>query len=385
MFHDDINITRLRRRTGEKWKHYGDDVLPAWVADMDFDVAPPIRTALEGRLGNDDLGYPMLKRRSGLHELFAERVAARFDWCVEPNQVEILNDVVQGIYICLQTMSAPGEGAVIQTPIYPPFLHAVDLTGRRGVLCPLQAGDARFEIDFDQLETSIDRTTRLLLFCNPHNPTGRAFDHGELERIADIACRHDLVIVSDEIHADLVLDDQAHIPIATLGPEVAARTVTLMSASKAFNIAGLCIAFAAIGNASLQQRFNSIPPHTRGGFNTLSMAAVRAAWTESQSWLADALLYLAANRDYVADYCRVHWPDVIHLPPEATYLAWLDMRPLELTPAAYEFFLDQARVALSDGKAFGDVGEGYVRLNFATSRPLLDQILTCMNDALGNS
>ena len=383
MFHDDINITRLRRRTGEKWQHYDDDILPAWVADMDFDVAPPIRAALQRRLGNDDLGYPLLKRRSGLHELFVERVAARFDWQVEPDQVEILNDVVQGIYICLQTMSAPGEGAVIQTPIYPPFLHAVDLTGRRGVICPLQAGDTRFEIDFDQLETSIDRTTRLLLFCNPHNPIGRVFDHGELERIAEIACQHDLVIVSDEIHADLVLADQPHIPIATLGPEVAARTVTLMSASKAFNIAGLCIAFAAIGDASLQQRFNTMPSHTRGGFNTLSMAAVRAAWTESQPWLTDALRYLSANRDYVADYCDTHWPDVVHLPPQATYLAWLDMRPLELTPCPYEFFLDKARIALSDGKAFGDVGEGYVRLNFATSRTLLDQILNRMDDALG--
>lgn len=384
MFHDDINLTRLRRRTGEKWKRYAADVLPAWVADMDFDVAPPIRAALEQCVGNDDLGYPMLRRRSGLHELFAERVAERFDWHIEPNQVEILNDVVQGIYICLQTMSAPGQGAVIQTPIYPPFLHAVDLTGRRSVLCPLDPGRTRFEIDFERLEAALDPDTRLLLFCNPHNPTGRVFDRTELERLAEIACRHDLVIVSDEIHADLVLGDQPHVPIATLGSEIAARTVTLMSASKAFNIAGLCIAFAAIGDTALQQRFNSMPPHTRGGFNALSMAAVRAAWTQSQAWLDDAVRYLRANRDHVADYCRRHWPEVVHLPPEATYLAWLDMRPLELAPSAYEFFLNDARVALSDGKAFGDVGEGYVRLNFATSRALLDEILTCMNDALDN-
>ena len=384
MFHDDIDLTRVRRSTGEKWNRYADDVLPAWVADMDFDVASPIRAALQQHLTDDDFGYPMLERRSGLHEMFVERVASRFDWDVEPDQVEILNDVVQGIYICLQTMSAPGESVVIQTPIYPPFLHATALTNRCGILCPLEPGTTRFEIDFDRLESALDRTTRLLLFCNPHNPTGRAFDREELERIADIACRHDLVIVSDEIHADLVLNDQGHIPIATLGPEVAARTVTLLSASKAFNIAGLCIAFAVTGDAALRERFNNMPPHTRGGFNTLSMAAVRAAWTESQSWLDEALVYLRANRDHVAQYCRTHWPDIVHLPPEATYLAWLDMRALDLTPSPYDFFLNEARVALSDGKAFGDVGVGYVRLNFATSRALLDQILSRMSEALGS-
>ena len=384
MFHDDIDLARLRRGTGEKWNHYADDVLPAWVADMDFDVAPPIRAALQQHLTDDDLGYPMLKRRSGLHEMFVERVASRFDWDIKSDQVEILNDVMQGIYICLQTMSAHGEGVVIQTPIYPPFLHATALTNRCGILCPLEPGTTRFEIDFDRLQSALDRTTRLLLFCNPHNPTGRAFDREELERIAAIACRHDLVIVSDEIHADLVLNDSGHIPIATLGPEVAARTVTLMSASKAFNIAGLCIAFAVIGDVALRERFNSMPPHTRGGFNTLSMAAVRAAWTESQSWLDEALIYLRANRDHVAQYCRTHWPDIVHLPPEATYLAWLDMRGLDLTPSPYAFFLNEARVALSDGKAFGDVGAGYVRLNFATSRTLLDQILGRMSAALGS-
>ncbi|MEE2981759.1 MAG: PatB family C-S lyase [Pseudomonadota bacterium] len=382
MFHADTNESKLRRRTGEKWKHYPADVLPAWVADMDFEIAPPIRAALDERLANVDLGYPMLERRSGLHEMFAERIASRFGWQIDPVVVEVLNDVVQGIYMCLQTLSAEGEGAVIQTPIYPPFLRAVDLTRRRGILCPLEAGKSRFEIDFDRLESALDSSTRLILLCNPHNPTGRAFDREELERLAAIACRHDLVIVADEIHADLVLDDRPHIPIATLDAEVAQRTVTLMSASKAFNIAGLCLAFAVIENDALRRRFKAMPPHTRGGLNTLSMAAVRAAWTQSQPWLDEALNYLRDNRDHFADYCRAQWPDIVHFPPEATYLAWLDMRALTLKPSPYEFFLEKARVALSDGRRFGEAGTGFVRLNFATSQALLDEILERMNEAL---
>ena len=170
MFHADTNESKLRRRTGEKWQRYPADILPAWVADMDFEIAPPIRAALDERLANVDLGYPMLERRSGLHEMFAERIASRFGWQIDPVAVEVLNDVVQGIYMCLQTLSAEGEGAVIQTPIYPPFLRAVDLTRRRGILCPLEAGKSRYEIDFDRLESALDSSTRLILFCNPHNP-----------------------------------------------------------------------------------------------------------------------------------------------------------------------------------------------------------------------
>lgn len=382
MFSADIDEARLRRRSGEKWRLYSADVLAAWVADMDFDVAPPIHAALAAQLGHRDLGYPLNQRRAGLHEVFVERVAARFGWHIEPESVVVLNDVVQGIYICLQTMSEPGEGAVIQTPIYPPFLRAARETGRRGVLCPLAADVTGYTIDFDALEASLAPDVRLLLLCNPHNPTGRAFTRPELERLAELACRHDLVIVSDEIHADLVLDDRPHLPIASLDPDVASRTVTLMSASKAFNIAGLCIAFATFGSHALRQRFERLPSHTRGGTNTLSVAAVRAAWGESQPWLDGALAHLRANRDHVARFVREHWPDIVHFPPEATYLAWLDCRALGLEDSPHRFFLERARVALSDGAAFGAPGEGHARLNFATSRPLLDEILARMDAAL---
>ncbi len=382
MSFDDINEAALRSRRGEKWQRYPADVLPAWVADMDFVAADPIRDAINERVAAGDLGYPQAHRDTGLPELFAARVAARFGWSIDAGDVVIINDVVQGLYLGLTTLSDPGQGVVIQTPIYPPFLHAARETGRSAVLCPLVRGATRFEIDFDQLEAAIDGNTRVFMFCNPHNPCGRAFSRAELERIAELCCRHDLVILSDEIHADLVLDDVPHIPIASLDSEVAARTVTLMSASKAFNIAGLCMAFAHFGCAALRRDFEQVPPHSRGGTNTLAVAAVRAAWTSAQPWLDQVLERLRANRETVARHVAEHWPGIVHLPPEATYLAWLDLRPLGFDAGAQRFFLDHARVALGDGAAFGREGEGFVRLNFATSPALLRQILERMDRAL---
>ena len=381
---DNIDELSLRRRRGEKWTRYPPDVLPAWVADMDFVVADPIRAALSERIAEADLGYPVAHHKTGLPELFCERVAERFAWTVAPADVVIINDVVQGLYLALQTLSVPGDGVVIQTPIYPPFLHAAAQTGRRAVLSPLISGASRFEIDFDHFERAIDQSTRIVMLCNPHNPCGRAFERTELERIAALCQRHNLLIVSDEIHADLVLTGQPHIPIASLDPDIAARTVTLMSASKAFNIAGLCMAFAHFGSAKLKARFEAIPAHSRGGTNALSVAAVRAAWTAAQDWQDGVLETLRANRDRVANFVLEHWPDVGHFPPEATYLAWLDMRALELQPAPQPFLLEHARVALSDGKAFGHEGEGFVRLNFATSPLLLEEILERMRMALSD-
>ena len=382
MSFDDISEESLRRRTGIKWNLYPADVLPAWVADMDFAVAAPIHAALSRQLDHRDFGYPLSVLHSDLRTLFAERVATRFGWQVEPADVVILNDVVQGIYLSLMTLSAPQDGVIIQTPIYPPFLHAVEETGRHGIICPLSPGSRGYTIDVAALAAAITPSTRVLLFCNPHNPTGRAFTRSELEALAELACRHDLIVVSDEIHADLVLAPQPHIPIASLNADIAARTLTLMSASKAFNIAGLCMAFAHFGSAGLRERFQKIPPHTRGGTNTLSVAAVRAAWRESQPWLDAALTYLRANRDHVAEFCRAQWPTVTHFAPEATYLGWFDMRPLALEPNPYDFFLSRARVALGDGKAFGEAGIGHVRLNFATSRAMLDQVLARMAEAV---
>ena len=379
---DDLNIQSLRLRTGEKWTHYPVDVLPAWVADMDFEIAEPIRIAVERRLSNSDCGYPLAAAATGLSEIFSARVAERFGWKISPEQVDLFNDVVQAIHFGLLGLAGDGDGVVIQTPIYPPFISATVATQRRPVLCPLIAGPNGYEIDFDQMQQTIDDSTRILLLCNPHNPSGRCFTRSELEGLAEIALVNDLAIISDEIHADLVFNQSTHIPIASLSREIAERTVTLMSASKAFNIAGICMAFAVFGGDAIRKKFDKIPRHLRGGVSALSIAAVTAAMTEGQPWLDEVLDYLAGNRDYLHHHAVTNWPRAVHYVPEATYLGWFDFRPYDLQPSPYAFFLERAKVALGNGARFGDPGRGFVRLNFATSRNILAQITDRMDRAL---
>lgn len=379
---DDLDIAALRRRRGEKWATYPDDVLPAWVADMDFPVCPAIGELLARHLELGDLGYPTDAAPQAVREAFATRARDRFDWHVEPHRVEVISDVVQGMYVALATMTEAGDAAIVHPPIYPPFLIAVPELARRLVISPLRDEGGGYCVDFDHLRASTDRQTRMLLFCNPQNPSGRVFARRELEQIAEFVLERDLIVCSDEIHADLVFPGHRHIPFASLAPEIAARTVTLTSASKAFNIAGLRCAVAVFAEDALQRRFNVLPAHLRGGLGALGMAATVRAWLAGQPWLDEILQYLDANRAYVADFVATRLPGVRHSPPEATYLAWLDCRALDLRPDPYRFFLERGRVALSDGAAFGAAGEGFVRLNFATSRPILSAVLERMCDAL---
>jgi len=376
------SIAELRHRTSIKWRAYAPDVLPAWIADMDFPPAPEIRAAVEEVVARGDLGYPQSYARSGLDEIFCARMQARYAWAIEPAQVDFFSDVVQTIYLALLTLTAPGDGILIQTPIYPPFLIAARETGRRADICPLVQQSSGYAIDFDALERTIDRRTRMLLLCHPHNPTGRAFTREELDGLAELVRRHDLIVVSDEIHADLMLDDRRHIPFAALAEDIAARTITLTSPSKPFNIAGLCLAAGVFGSADLARRFSQIPAHVRGGRSTLGMVAAKAAWTVGDTWLAATLTRLRANRALVAAHATRQWPAIRHFPPEATYLAWLDCRALGLAVEPHRFFLEQGRVALSEGPAFGAAGEGFVRLNFATPPEVLGEILARMDGAL---
>jgi cystathionine beta-lyase len=223
---------------------------------------------------------------------------------------------------------------------------------------------------------------RVLLLCNPHNPTGRVFRRDELDAIARIAVEHDLLVVSDEIHADLVYRGARHIPFASLSPEAEARTITLTAGSKAFNIAGLRCGLAIFGSDALRRRFLGFERHLRGGLGSLGILALEAAYQHGGPWLATVLAYLASNRDFVAEFVRAELPGVRHFAPEGTYLAWLDCRTLALAPSPHRFFLERAKVGLSDGPAFGSPGRGFVRLNFATSRPLLTRALEQMAKAL---
>ncbi len=377
---DDLDPEILKTRLSEKWHTYPDDIQPAWVAEMDFPLAEPIRVVLERAVDRWDIGYPISPRDTGLREAFSERMERVFRWKTDPARVEILTDVVQALYVCLQTYTEKGDGAVVQTAIYPPFLEAARETGRRLVehrlIAPRAAGELGYQLDLDPLLAAIDERTKILLLCNPHNPTGRVFRRDELEAIAELAREQDWVVMVDEIHQDLVYGGSQHIPFATLSDDAAARTITVTSATKAFNIPGLRTAVAHFGSATLQKRFNTvIPRHTRGGIGLLGLYATIAAWRHADPWLDEVRSYLEANRDLVAEFLAREIPEIRFQLPESTYLCWLDCRALDLEPSPARFFYEHAKVALSDGAAFGPGWEGFARLNFATSRNLLTEIL----------
>ena len=378
-----ISLEALRRRRGAKWNRYPPDVLPAWVADMDFDMAEPIRAGLARMMEANDLGYAAKLPESGLPEAFAAFAARRFPgWEVAPERVIAIADIVQGIHIALEAYTRPGDGVCTLTPVYPPFLQAVAQTGRRLDHCTMVRTGDRYEIDFDALRAAIDERTRLLLLCTPHNPLGRVFDREELEELARIAIERDLVVVADEIHADVVYRGFRHIPFASLGADVEARTVTMTSATKSFNIAGLRCAVVAFGSDALAQRFDAWPERIRGAVSSFGMEATRIAWTECDEWLEALLAHLEGNRDFLHSFLAERLPGIRMRRPAATYLGWLDCRDFGLDPDPYQWFLDRARVGFNDGRDFGDGGEGHVRINFATSRAILTQVLERMEESL---
>lgn len=370
----DLEICRLKN--AEKWRLYPRDVMPVWVADMDFAVAPAIQKVLETALERSDWGYPEDPRRSGIPEAFAERMERKFRWSLNPDRVEVLSEVVQGIYIALLQLSEPGDGVLVQTPIYPPFLQSVRETGRTLIEVPLVDGPGGYALDLDRTRALCAQNARVLLLCNPHNPTGRVFTSVELEGLASLVLEHDLIVLSDEIHADLVYPGFAHIPFASLSPEIEKRTVTFYSASKAFNIAGLRCAVAAFGSENLQRGFCGTPRHARGGLSQPGLLATQAAWSSGEPWLEEVLSVLRQNRDYVVSEFPKALPGLSMHAPEATYLAWLDCGGLGLKPSPYQYFLDKGRTGFSKGAAFGSPGKDFVRLNFATSQEILDEVLS---------
>jgi cystathionine beta-lyase len=380
---DAVDPAVKRTSRGEKWTSYGPRALPLWVADMDFAVAEPIRRVLQRAVDTSDLGYPIHPAPTDLPEVFAARAAERWGFEVDPRRVELVSNVMQGVYVALLQLSRPGDGVVVQTPIYAPFLQSVRETGRRLAENPLALGPRGYEVDVDGLRRAATGA-RVLMLSHPHNPTGRVFRRAELEAIAEVALANELVVVSDEIYADLALEPGAFVPFASLSAEVAARTLTLNSASKAFNIAGLRCALAVFGNDEMRRRFLALPRQVRGGLNILGIEAARAAWRHGQPWLDQVLAYLRGNRELVARTVAETLPGVRHHAPEATYLAWLDCRVLRLEPTPFKFFLERAQVALSDGAVFGAPGEGFVRLNFATSRSVVTEALERMAKALAS-
>ncbi len=373
----------LRRRQGRKWSRYPEGVIGAWIADMDVPLAPPVRAAIDAMLDEGDVGYPHEDAELRVADAFAERMEARYGWSPDPAMVVLTADLVQAVSLLLSAATEPGDGVILQTPIYPPFLTEVASLGRRLVANPLRRTDTTWEVDVDHLdEVAAAPDVGVLLLVNPHNPSGRVLRRDELAAIAEVAHRHDLVVISDEIHAELLHPGHEHLPFASLDAATAERTVTLTSASKSFSIAGLRCALVHFGSPSLLASFRRIPVHHTGHVNALGMQATVAAWQEGDDWLDAVRRALTVRRDRTTERLADLLPEVGHLAPEATYLHWIDARPLGLPGAPAGWFLDRARVALNDGAAFGPGGEGHVRLNVAMSMSLLDEAIERMVTAV---
>lgn len=353
-----------------KWDIYqGRDVIPLWVADMDFPVAPPIANALRAQVDHGVFGYTLVP--PALTEVVIERMARRYAWKIEPEWILWLPSLVVGLNVACRAVGSAGDAVVTMVPVYPPFLTAPQNASKEGITVPLEKKEGAWVIDFDRLEHAITSRTRLLLLCNPHNPTGRIFGKEELSTLADICERHDLVICSDEIHCELLLDrDKRHIPTATLDPRTAMRTITLMAPSKTFNLPGLGCSFAIIPDTALRRNFrremNGIVPHV----NALGLTAALAAYRDCSAWHSALLSYLRTNRDLVERAIDTI-PGLSTSHVEATYLAWIDTRESGIATPAATF--ENGGVGLFDGTPFG--GEGFVRLNFGCRRTLLEEAL----------
>jgi cysteine-S-conjugate beta-lyase len=378
----DFDFLPDRRNTEcAKWRQYDDDVLPMWVADMDFLSPEPVIRALRQRVEHGVFGYPC--EPDELRQVIIDHLANKYHWVVTPEDVLIMPGVVNGFNMASQALANPGDGVLIQTPVYPPFFGAQKHAGAISQQVELvRQENGAYCIDFDQFEQAITEQTRIFILCNPHNPVGRVFRLDELEKMAEICLRHAVTICSDEIHCDLVFSGHQHIPIAALNPEIARNTITLMAPSKTYNIAGLSCSIAVIQNKDLRHTFLEAGRGLIGGVNILGQVAALAAFKEGQPWLDELLCYLEANRDFLYEYVNNELPGISMGLPEATYLAWLDCRQSGIQGNPHDFFLENGRVALNKGDDFGANGQGFVRMNFGCPRPMLVEALERMKKAL---
>ncbi|MFE7439023.1 MalY/PatB family protein [Streptomyces chartreusis] len=380
---DDLDRAWLRARPSVKWHRPAPQVLPAWVADMDFPVPPAVVTALHDTIDRRDLGYPDWPDGSPLRAAFARRMAERYGWAASADRVREQTDLIQCLQLILHLSTDKGDAVAIQTPNYPPFLATLATMGRRAVPIPMKDTDAGWRIDFAALDTAVrDAACKVLVLVNPHNPTGRVLTREELEEIAAIAQRHDLLVISDEIHAELTYSPHQHVPFASLSPEAARRTVTLTSATKAFNLAAIRCAVTHYGPDRLLRLRDMQPPDLYGAISPLGVVATEAAWRDGAAWQRDLLTVLDRNRRRVSEVLEARLPRLRCHAPEATYLAWIDTQPLGLGDTPTERVLKNGGVMLDGGTSFGPEAAAFLRLNFATSQAILEDILTGVTHAL---
>jgi cystathionine beta-lyase len=318
-----------------------------------------------------------------LSETIVERLEGVYGWKVKTEDIVLVPGVVTGFNLACHAFGKPGDGLVVQPPVYHPILEANTHVGMRRLDAGLaRQADGAYAVDWERFEAAFAADARMFLLCNPHNPVGRVYRRDELERMAQTCLRNGTMIVSDEIHCDLIYSRCCHVPIASLDLEVAQNTITLMAPSKSFNLAGLQCSFAVIQNPSLRARYKKARGGLVGWVNVMGLIAGLAAYRDGGPWLEELLEYLEGNLQTLASFLKAEMPDVEMAAPEGTYLAWLDFRKTGIQGSPCKFFLDRARVGLSDGEDFGPGGQGFVRLNFGCPRPMLLEALERMKAAL---
>jgi len=384
----------INRRTSEsyKWREYPDDVLPLFVADMDFRSPEAVVRALRAYIHEGVFGYPRglhTYDRAQLEELaglVVGRMADRYNWQIAAEDIIPIPGAVTGLNLACHCFRAgpnlPPPSVLVQPPVYPPILAAPLNAGLQRIESPFHCeNDGAYSIDWDSFRSGVARHPVLFILCNPHNPVGRVFRRDELERMAELCLSMNVAICADEIHSDLLFDNHEHIPIASLDREIARHTITLIGPSKTFNLAGLQCAFAITSNPDLRRQFLSAREGLVPWVNAMGLIGAQAAYRDGQPWLDQLLPYLRGNREFLWDFVNRELPKIRMTKPQGTYLAWLDCRELGLDNP-YEFFHQQARVALNDGRTFGTGGSGFVRLNFGCPRSILEQALNRMKRSL---
>ncbi|HEY0716510.1 MAG TPA: aminotransferase class I/II-fold pyridoxal phosphate-dependent enzyme [Streptosporangiaceae bacterium] len=382
---DQISVSELRRRGGLKWSYADPDVLAAFVAEMDFGTAPAVAEALQAALARHDFGYLPPAVATELATAVTDWLA-QFGWAVDPARVRPLPDVLKGLEAAIAVFSRPGSPVILPTPAYMPFLTVPPALGREVIQVPMTTDGGRLTLDPDGIAAAYRVGGHLLILCNPGNPAGRVYTPDELRAVTEVVDRHGGRVFADEIHAPLVYAGHRYVPYASTSAAAAGHTITATSASKGWNLPGLKCAELILSNEADEAAWAAASGGLlyEHGASTLGVRASIAAFASGQGWLAEVLGYLDGNRALLAELLAEHLPGVRYQPPEGTYLAWLDCRDLGLGGNPGEFFLNRARVLVNDGPAFGVAGNGHVRLNFATPRPILAQIVRQLAAAVGD-
>lgn len=362
-----------------------ENVLPMWVADMDFEVPDFICSAIRKRADHPVYGYTFRPRR--FYEIIADWMGRRHQWDVDPDRISFSPGIVPALNLSVLAFTKPGDRIVIQPPVYFPFFSAIRDHDRELVTNNLVNSGGTYSMNLNHLEDLFREGARMMLFCHPHNPVGKVWQRHELEKLAELCIRYDVLVISDEIHSDLLLFGNSHIPFASLDEAIAARTITCIAPSKTFNLAGLHSSALIIPEPSLKVRYEQMLDRMHiGGGNLFGMVAMEAAYTFGEEWLTQLIHYLEKNALYLVDILGKELPDLIVSPIEATYLAWLDLSFLNMDDEGLKkFIIEKARLGLNDGPMFGPGGEGHQRINIAVPRKILEEAASRLVRAVKDS